>query len=321
MNTVLVPLDGSREAAAVLPFVPGLARGLAARVELLRVIPDQAIEVPVLHEPVALYGVGDGAVVEQPARPSLDARRRQAEGDHLGALIDLQAQGLEAELVVEVGHPAEVIVERATMTHATLIAMATHGYGGLRRWALGSVTDKVVHAASTPVFVVRSTPEPPQAPLIRRILVPIDDSAFSRKALPLAARLAVADGAQLQLVHVLVPPVIFTGADPYMGADLAELYADPAGEMRQRATDALRTLAEQLRAEHQVPVRYEIRVGLAANQLIEAAEQHDSDLVVMATHGYSGLQRWALGSVADKVLHACTRPLILVRAGEVSPTP
>jgi nucleotide-binding universal stress UspA family protein len=321
MNTILVPLDGSREAEAVLPFIPTLARTLAARVELLRVVPDQFSEVPVLHDLAASYGVGEETVVEQPALPSLDTRRRHAEGDHLGTLIDLRAHGLDVELVVETGHPAEVILARATTTQATLIAMATHGYSGLRRWALGSVTDKVVHAATTPVFVVRSTAERMHKPVIQRILLPIDASAFSRKALPIAVRLAVASAAQLLLVHVLEPPAVFANADPYLAVDLAASYADPANETRQRADDALRMLAEQLQTEHQLEVRYEIRTGLAAHQIIAAAAHHKSDLVVMATHGYSGLQRWALGSVADKVLHACPQPLILVHAGEVGPTP
>jgi nucleotide-binding universal stress UspA family protein len=55
--------------------------------------------------------------------------------------------------------------------------------------------------------------------------------------------------------------------------------------------------------------------GHAAEVLVDEAERREVDLIVMATHGYSGLRRWALGSVADKVLHATTTPLILVRVG------
>jgi nucleotide-binding universal stress UspA family protein len=297
MKIIIVPLDGSREAEAVLPCVPALARRLAARVELLRVVPNSVSE----------------GMRAQTGSGSLEVEYRRVAGEHEETLRDLRAQSLEAELVVEAGHPAEVILERATMQHATLIAMATHGYSGLRRWALGSVTDKVVHAAEMPVFVIRSAMEPPSELALRRILVPIDSSALSRSALTLATRLA-ADGGELLLFHVLVPPVVLGNADGYIGVDIAQLYADPTNETRLRAIAELQALASQLQAEHGVSVRYGVGVGLAASQIIEAAEHHDCDLVVMATHGYSGLKRWALGSVADKVLHACPRPLILVRA-------
>lgn len=319
MQTILVPLDGSAQADSVLPYVASLARIQAARVCLLRVLADEYADTPVLQDSVKSYHVHEGTIVQEPAPLTLDIRRHQAEADHHAALIALRAAGLEAALEVAVGHPAEVIVERAAGKEMLLIAMATHGWSGLRRWALGSVTDKVIHAAPTPVFVVRSNAEPAlPAPTFQRILVPIDQSALARKALPRATELAAATGAQILLLHVLTPPPMLGSPDPYMSADLSMLYANPDPELRAHALADLQELAEQLRLKDGVVVQCEVRAGFAAEEIIDAAEQRGIDLVVMATHGYSGLKRWALGSVADKVLHACRRPLLLVRAGDVS---
>jgi len=317
MKTILVPLDGSRQADQVLPHVAYLARTLKARVCLLRVLPDLYDGVPALHDVVASYGVGEGMLVQAPAQPSLDARRREAEDEELSALIELRAQGLEAELEVHVGHPAEIIVETATAKQVALIAMATHGYSGLRRWALGSVTDKVIHTAPMPVYVVRGVvADAVQAPQLRRLLVPLDGSAFSRQALPLATELAVASGAELILLHVVTAVVNLAYADPFLGGSFAGLTAEASKELADRAFAELQTLAQQIHAQHGVTVRCVVGLGLAPDVIIDETETREADLVVMATHGYSGLRRWALGSVTDKVLHAGRTPLLLVRASE-----
>jgi nucleotide-binding universal stress UspA family protein len=318
MKTILVPLDGSSQANAVLPYVAYLARSLAAHVCLLRVLPEVNEGVPQFHDVAASYGVGDGMVVQDEAAPTLDRRRHQAEEELFDVLLDLQTQSIAAEIDVQVGHPAEVIVEQATAKGMCMIAMATHGWSGLRRWALGSVTDKVIQVTRTPVFVVRNDVEPQQAqPAIqfRNVLVPVDQSTLSRKALPTAAELAAAVGANIVLLHALTPLPLPSAPDLYMTAEVAELYVEPDESTRARALADLHIIAEQLYERYGVSVRCEVPVGLAAEAIVETVERRTIDLVVMATHGYSGIRRWALGSVADKVLHTCPEPLLLVRAG------
>jgi len=317
MKTILVPLDGSAHANAVLAHIPPLARSLGARVRLLRVLPETYEGAPALHEVVHSYGVGDGLVIDEPRPLTFDARRRAAADEHMSALINLRAAGLDAELEVAAGHPADAIVEMAATTGASLIAMATHGWGGLRRWVLGSVTDKVIHAAPAPVYVVRGGPEMGTAPALRRILVPLDGSALALKALPMAVELAEASGACLKLLRVITPPMLLGYPDSYMSSELAQSYAVPDEELRARALADLQMVAEQVVARHGVTATIEVHSGLPADEIVDTAERRDADLVVMATHGRSGLRRWALGSVADKVLHACARPLLLVRAGEL----
>lgn len=84
--------------------------------------------------------------------------------------------------------------------------------------------------------------------------------------------------------------------------------------LREQASQELAGLAAELQPD--VPARAVVVAGQPAEMIIDQAYAHQIDLIVMATHGYSGVRRWALGSIADKVLHATTTPLILVRVGK-----
>jgi nucleotide-binding universal stress UspA family protein len=179
------------------------------------------------------------------------------------------------------------------------------------RWALGSTTDKVVHATSTPILIVRGA-APARAPAINRIMVPLDGSALARQALPLATELARSARAELLLLQAVAPSIEASPSFPARGQlipPLGELLA----ALRHQAASELDALADEL-LSHIVAVTTHVVNGHAAEVLVDEAAQRGVDLIVMATHGYSGLRRWALGSVADKVLHATTTPLILVRA-------
>jgi nucleotide-binding universal stress UspA family protein len=220
------------------------------------------------------------------------------------------ALGVETSFEVRLGAPAEIVVEAAEQKHAALIAMATHGYSGIKRWALGSVTHRVVHAANVPVYVARGSEQPPIGErALKRILVSLDGSALARQALPLAAELAASTHAELILLTVHAPP---------LGEGLEEISSYPrSGELlaalRARMLDELGSLADDLHRQQVLvtPVAVE---GFPAEAIIDEAARRQVDLIVMATHGYSGIKRWALGSVADKVLHATPTPLLLVHA-------
>src|SRR5205085_5310054 len=89
-----------------------------------------------------------------------------------------------------------------------MIAMATHGYGGLTRWPLGSVADTVLHTAATPMLLVRGdAPMPKHAPALKRIVVPLDGSELSRQALPAAIELADFARAEVVVVQAIVPSI------------------------------------------------------------------------------------------------------------------
>jgi nucleotide-binding universal stress UspA family protein len=153
MKTILVPLDGSSLAEQVLPQVQLLALRMDASVCLLRVVSD--------IEHVSMVGdtiLGFHDIDEPPERYQERERRvwqieRQRAENYLAArATQLRAIGLNVTFSALLGPPPEIILETARRCHANLIAMATHGASGLRRWALGSVAEKVVQAATTPVM-------------------------------------------------------------------------------------------------------------------------------------------------------------------------
>jgi nucleotide-binding universal stress UspA family protein len=306
MKTILMPLDGSALAAQVLPSVRMLAPILGARVRLLHVV----LEIDRYHLAVDFDPVYPFAPQPEQRLNAWDVLRQNAE-DYLDRqAAQLRAAGVETAFEVRLGVPAEIIVEVAEREQVELITMATHGYSGIKRWAIGSVTDKVVHATGVPVFIVRGTEPPPLGERsLKRILVPLDGSALARQALPFAAELTARTRAELILLTVATPPIL--NAPELMSA--SPRYDDMLVGLQDRIMAELGGLADELR-QQDVQVTPIAVNGFPADMIIDVAERQQADLIVMATHGYSGLKRWALGSVADKLLHASPTPLVLVRA-------
>jgi nucleotide-binding universal stress UspA family protein len=273
----------------------------------------EPVEDGVLPETIAAtYSVGEPlASAHQRWQHSLERLRQNAERYLESHAVLLHGDGLDVAFDVGCGPPAEAIVEAALNHHVALIALASHGYSGLKRWALGSVADKVVHATSIPVLVVRGAASA-RASAIKRIMVPLDGSALARQALPLALELARSARAELLLLQAVAPaiedyPIISPSRGPI------PQYGEVLAALRHQAASDLDTLATELHS-HDLTVATHVVGGLAAEVLVDEAAQRGVDLIVMATHGYSGLRRWALGSVADKVLHATTTPILLVHA-------
>jgi nucleotide-binding universal stress UspA family protein len=305
MKSILVPLDGSALAEQTLPYVRMLATLLGAKVHLLRVVAEEEKEDLVASNAAVLYEVG-AVEAPMPAREMRiwDMLRQHAEGYLDDQAMRLRQGGLHVDVHVQVGSPADTIVEVAEHTDADLIAMATHGYSGIKRWALGSVTDKVVQATTTPVFVVPGGAAP-SLPRLRRIMLTLDGSEFAKQALPCALDLVFGARAGLILFEAIAPTL-----DVFQGITLP---ADVQIALRDQAFKELRAVAGELRS-YEITATTVVINGYAAEKIVEVASQHQADLIVMATHGYSAIKRWALGSVADKVLHATSTPLLLVHA-------
>jgi nucleotide-binding universal stress UspA family protein len=285
MQTILVPLDTSALAAQIMPYVSTLAVVLKARVHLLHIWDIEENMFYARHEDVKTQLIAQTAT--------------------------LRRKGIDASCNVLPGVPADCIVDTARKMEVSMIAMATHGYSGVQRWTLGSTTDKVVQATDIPVFVVRSHPEAaPEQFALRRILVPLDRSDFSRQALDCALKLATAAQADLHLLHVMEPI-----SEVYSPEERKRIFVDrrriAMGEMATLADQELFVMSDEIRAGA-LTVSWHVASGHPATKIIDEAIYQQSDLIVMATHGYGGMQRWAMGSTADKVLHATTTPLALV---------
>jgi nucleotide-binding universal stress UspA family protein len=312
MKTLLVPLDGSALAEQSLPYARTLAKLLGAKVRLLRVITETPGDDLLAESIGSVYGMDEPLTIQRERQHQAFERLHQNAERYLESHAKLMhADGIDVAVDVRVGPAADVIVEAAIGQHVTMIVIATHGYSGFKRWAIGSITDKVIHATSTPVFIVRAEAQTRER-MLKRIMVPLDGSALAQQALPLATELAQAAGAELLLMHAIAATIEAYPGFPTRGRPIPQL-AEVLDAQRDQATNELGIQADTLRARN-VAVATALVYGHAAEVLVDEAPRRGVDLIVMATHGYSGLKRWAIGSVADKVLHATTTPLLLVRA-------
>jgi nucleotide-binding universal stress UspA family protein len=314
MKTIVVPLDGSAIAEQVMPHVQRLASMLAARVRLIRVVSEEEVAHLLTHNGALAHELGVRSPIEGADIQRVGDLLREHAADYLAArAAQLREAGVEVEGLVHDGSPAEQIIGAAERDRETLIAMVTHGYSGLRRWTLGSVADKVLHAATTPIYLVRATAQAPAS--VRpwqRILAPLDGSTLAEQALPLAIELAHGAPAELILLDVVVPPIEYTpGLSPF-NQPIVLSFTIP-DVLREQAQQRLAATINRF-GTPEVKMTPVVMMGYPAETIVDAAIGRQADLIVMATHGYSGLRRWALGSVADKVLHASPVPLLLVRA-------
>ena len=298
---ILVPLDGSPLAEQALSCAVTLGRGLPAELVLFR-----AVSIPSDARKYVDDAVLDGGdLIERLDAEADDYLRGVAEGVRLACL--------SVHRVVRHGPAAEAIVDYAEQMDIGQIVMATHGYGGLKRWTHGSVAERVLQAASVPVLMVRAQEKESidsrQLMLCRRILVPLDGSEMAEQVLSPVTSVAQAVGAEVLLFQVAVDqrPSMF-------GSDWFFLPVEGEYEADERAAQAyLERVAGPLRDEG-IQVSTVTEMGPVAESIIECAEANHIDLIAMCTHGRTGLARWALGSVADRVLRAGGVPVLLVRA-------
>lgn len=207
---------------------------------------------------------------------------------------------------------AEGIVHTAQSKGCDLIAMGTHGREGLQRLLLGSVAERVSRLAQVPVLLVRNGEE---VGLPQRILAPVDGSQAGRRAFELADGLARVLGAELLVLHV-VPPLPTPVGEAWATGGIPVFSWE---EVRKALEVEGQAILEAAKGQTQVPqvqtLLRKARGRREAEVIVEVAREERAGLIVMGTHGRSGLERLLLGSVAEGVAYHAPVPLLLVRSG------
>jgi nucleotide-binding universal stress UspA family protein len=230
---------------------------------------------------------------DRSAQEELDRLRRSAEGS---------APRIETR--IEVGSPALRILEVAGQTAADLLVVGTHGRTGLRRLVLGSVADRLVRQAACPVLTVPAGAGTRAPRPLARICYATDFSSTALAAWPWVVALATVTGAEVDVVHVTFEPV----PDPHLSSETV-------GRMAQLLNEQGRATAEQFLAGSTLPrdrVHVHLPRGVPGEQIVRQAQDTDADLIVLGTHGWSGLARWMLGSVAHHVIPSAPCPVLTV---------
>jgi len=295
-NQVLIPLDGGSESGAALDSGPILLRSGVTTFHLLAIA-----------EPL-----------DDDENSDRDLREAHAQGrTNLETYLEVTANDLREKLGVEVhshfriGVPPAEILQAADELAVDMIALATHGRTGLDRWRLGSVADRVLRASTRPALVI--------GPNVRldgssvkatRIAVPLDGSERAEQAIIPAVSLAGSLEASLELVTVPTYHVPF-GTDPYISLNFRSIIA--------RLEARARLYLENVPVPSVADTARVTLTHAASNQVGTLLNKHFSELpgvlVVMTTHGRTGLTRWALGSVAEEVIRG-PAPVLILRVSD-----
>jgi nucleotide-binding universal stress UspA family protein len=297
---ILVPLDYSSRSMRALDLAETLARQTGAALAVIHIAEPMSYPTDLGYAPV-ISG-------EVEAELQAGAQRRLEE-----IVGGLQARGVVAEGSLRTGRPFSEIVESARAPGVDLIVLTTHGFTGLKHVLLGSTAERVVRHAACPVWVLRDpVPEAGGAPAageplhLRRVLVPVDFSACSLRALAYAAGLVRQFGAALELVHVTELPLL----DPTMAEVDTRAFEATARQSAQEQLDKL--LANQQAAG--LPVTGRLLSGAPWHEIVEQARRDAVDLIVAGTHGYTGLKHVFLGSTAERVVRHASCPVLVVRS-------
>jgi nucleotide-binding universal stress UspA family protein len=302
-RTMLIAADSSEGSLEAFRVACSLAREDRTRVVVLHVLePNYVPEEPVY------FGQQTGRYV----RVARDPAEIEATKDRLREAY-APDRALDVEYETREGATAEEILRCSEEIGCDLIVMGTHGRTGLRRLLAGSIAEAVLMGARCPVLALRSPDLPRKREQIQVILHPTDFSECSEPALRVARSLARDHGARLILLHVTPPDAV--------------LYGTMAVGVNPRAErDSLEVIRGRLEGpDLKHPVEARLGRGGAAPEILRVAEEVGCGLIVMGTHGRTGLGRLLMGSVAETVLRRARCPVIAVKVpvpvAEDTPSP
>jgi nucleotide-binding universal stress UspA family protein len=299
---ILVPLDGSPLSERILPYARRFAEAGHSAVELLHVIHPDTIDL--------LVDVGRGRLNEV-VRSDLT----KTSEEYLDRIARSFAQAPTPECSVEIGVPAETIIRRARAAPGTLVAMSTRGHSGLKRWLLGSVTNKVLQQIGNPLLLVAATDAvQDEGQTLTRVLVPLDGSDLAEKVLPHVAAISKALNLSVELLQFYAPPLSALvpvdyriPPDDYAGTAMRQA-------LHKKAEAYLQDKLPQLSAAGVKNVSFSVIEGEAAQGIIETAQNTRGNLIAMCTHGRSGIGQWVLGSTTERVLTHSGDPVLVIPA-------
>ena len=294
VRTILFPTDFSDSADAALGRALFLAEKLEAELHMLHavVLHEFDLNDPDQHFPDSqavfrqLFEIADSrlaGLLKQHGRESLKIR-------------EVRRRGVSA---------SDVILDYAQEVDADLIVMGTHGRTGAARLLLGSVAESVTRHASCPVLTVHAGARSVKEESVTKILVPVDFSEPSQLTIRYAEALGHLYHSGLELLHV-------TEEIPYPYFHVPAEH-DGVVPRLDRAREALAKLAAETLSES-VNYTTSVRVGRVASEILDHAKESDCGLLVIGTHGLSGLERVLVGSTAEQVIREAECPVFVVKS-------
>ncbi len=299
IKNILFPTDYSKCAAQALEHALYLAKYYNARLHIIHAI--------VLHQ-------------EDPRNPERYPPNPKELHERLNNIVregmdnDLQAyiEGFKEEVIsmeeLRGFSAADLILKYAKVRDIDLIVMGTHGRRGLGYMFLGSIAQEVVRVAPCPIYTVRESEKPLSPKNKKVILSPVDFSDNSKAAVSIAREAADLYGAKLELLHV-VENRLYSAYNVFGEKTILQLQQDIVDESQKRM--------KQIFDESTGPdigVEFKVVTGHIVSEILEYARCNNVDLIVIATHGLTGLKHFLLGSIAEKVIRRAPCPVLTVKS-------
>ena len=307
---MLIPLDGSELAEVVFTY----AKELAGRLD---------IDLTLLH--VSSQATRDFIPMQKAyikrAADTVKRHAREVQERTLGKAPETPLK-VKGELVT--GYAAEEILHYATENEIDVILLATHGRSGLKRWNLGSVAGKVLSSSKTPVWLVRAGVED-QTPYdkwpSKTLIVPLDGSELAESVLPHVEALAKQRSTkpiEVLLLKVSEPPSVPTYYGPEIsGVSLnwGDYIQQETIRRKESSEEYLAKIEKRIKAD-KINVSSKVIEGKANDEIVDYANNNPESIIVLATHGRSGISRLVYGSVAANLLNGITNPILMVKPKE-----
>ncbi len=296
LTNLLVPLDGSRLAEAVLPACETLARRFGARLTLVHIL-------------------------EQHPPPTVHGERHLADREGAGAYLAEVAErfrgaGIEASTHVHdapEGDLARSVVEHSQEFRPDVVVLSSHGREGLRGLVSGRIAEQVLRRGECPVLIISPLPDGSAPPFdLGSILLPIDGVHDSTAGIDAARTVALRFGARVHLVLVVPTMGTLVGRERRSGLFMPSAMRAMLELAEEGSRDYLAREAEALRGAG-VEVTTEVLRGDTVLAVLGEAERLQPGLIVLCGHGKTGLQALISGSVTHGIAHRAGAPLLLIR--------
>ncbi|HMO58518.1 MAG TPA: universal stress protein [Roseiflexaceae bacterium] len=299
-RTLMVPLDGSAVGECALPLAMAIAQRADALIDLVHVCTP-----PAAHDLLLRFRQEDEDI-----SPQASSRL------YLNQLADRLAAAAQVAITTTVldGEVAATLRSHAIATGTDLVVMTTRGRGSLARATLGSVADELIRTMSLPLLlthpVAYDTDQalPVIAPGRRKILVPLDGSVLAEMVLETAVSIGSLFDAEYTLLQVIDPPMLGYA----LTARAVQLDEQAVDIWRGEVLTYLDAVADRLRGRG-LSVTTDVAFGYPPHAILMYANMHAADLIVMATHGRSGMARILLGSTAGTIIREAHIPVLVKR--------
>ncbi len=294
---LLVPLDGSKLAEAILPITLYMAEKFGAEILLFHAIEQDA--------PDTVHGEPHLSVAAE-AEAYLEEIAARLARPNVGVTKHVHTAIVRSEI-------ARSILDHAIEHQADLVMLCAHGHGGWRDRFVGNIAQQVISRGTTPVVCLNHEESDISSEYVcRNILLPLDGTPHHEPALPVAVEITRAFDATLRLINV-VPTRSTLSAERAGAGMLLPSTMSQILELSQRESiDYLHGKLRELGAEGIKATAQVVRGEIAA-EILDAAKRTNADLVVLATHGRSSMDAFWSGSVTPKVLAQSQAPVLLVR--------